>query len=71
MATQEMDVAHVRLAELVHAAENGDEVLLMKEGRLLAKLVPALPDRVPGSARGLVTIGADFDDPLEDFRDYV
>lgn len=31
----------------------------------------APPDRVPGSARGLVIIRDDFDDPLEDFRNYI
>lgn len=33
--------------------------------------VPDVPDRVPGSARGLLTIRDDFDDPVDDFRDYV
>lgn len=71
MATQEMEVAQARLADLVAAAENGNEVLLTREGRPVARLVPALPDRVPGSARGLITMSDDFDAPLEDFADYM
>jgi hypothetical protein len=30
-----------------------------------------LPDRVPGSAKGLFTVRDDFDDPIEDFREYM
>ena len=34
-------------------------------------LVPvAVPARTPGSAKGQVTIAADFDAPLDDFSDY-
>jgi predicted DNA-binding antitoxin AbrB/MazE fold protein len=27
--------------------------------------------RIPGSAKGLIRMADDFDEPLEDFRDYV
>ncbi len=71
MVTQEIEITKTCLAELVAAAEHGDELLLTKDGRPFARLVPAGRDRVPGSARGLVTIRDDFDDPLDDFRDYM
>ena len=29
------------------------------------------PIRKPGSARGQISMGDDFDDPLDDFRDYM
>lgn len=32
---------------------------------------PVPQKRVPGSAKGLVTVPDDFDAPLEDFRDYL
>ena len=47
---------------------------MTREGTPVARLVPPdppLPDRVPGSAKGMFTVPDDFDDPLEDFRDYM
>ncbi len=47
---------------------------------LLRRALPELPDPQPdtmeprprfGSAKGLVTIPPDFDDPLEDFAEYM
>ncbi|HEX6038518.1 type II toxin-antitoxin system prevent-host-death family antitoxin [Longimicrobium sp.] len=70
MATQELAVESVLLSDLVEAAEHGTEVLLMKKGEPLARLVP-VRRRKAGSARGLFTVPDDFDDPLDDFRDYM
>jgi antitoxin (DNA-binding transcriptional repressor) of toxin-antitoxin stability system len=49
-------------------------VVITRNGEPVARLVPPsgpLPDRVPGSAKGLFTVPDDFDEPLEDFRDYM
>ncbi len=34
-------------------------------------LYPVNPERHPGSAKGLVWMSDDFDDPLEDFAEYM
>jgi antitoxin (DNA-binding transcriptional repressor) of toxin-antitoxin stability system len=57
----------VPLAALLErlAAGTGEQVLLDRNGRPVAKLVPiaAVPRR-PGRLKGRLTIRADFDDPL-------
>jgi len=47
----------------------GEEIVLAKAGRPIAKLVPIVPEvneRAPGSARGDVWVSTDFDAPLPD-----
>jgi len=48
--------------------------LLIGEGQTEVQLVPVVPKNQPrkaGSAKGMVTIADDFDDPLPDFEDYM
>jgi prevent-host-death family protein len=72
-----VDVSRVceRLSELIEEAMAGNEVLITKEERPLARLVPASEaprkSRTFGSAKGLIKIADDFDEPLEDFREYM
>ncbi len=55
------------LSQLVDRAAGGEEIVIAKAGKPLAKLVPfarvAIP-REPGGWEGKVRIGEDFDDPL-------
>jgi antitoxin (DNA-binding transcriptional repressor) of toxin-antitoxin stability system len=71
MATHEAEVETTQLSDLVQAAENGDEVVLTRQGEPVARLVPLRRKRKAGSARGLFTVPNDFDEPLDDFRDYM
>jgi antitoxin (DNA-binding transcriptional repressor) of toxin-antitoxin stability system len=59
------------LGELVEQTLGGTEIVFTRDDRPVAKLVaiPARTSRRFGSARGLIEIGEDFDEPLEDFRD--
>lgn len=75
MENQRIDIAQAQLAELVAAAEAGEEVVITRDGQPVARLLPAqrtmadVPLKRPrkaGSARGLVVIRDDFDDPLFD-----
>ena len=52
-------------AQLIDRAARGEEVVVARHGRPVAKLVP-LPagPRRPGSLRGRIRIAPDFDDPL-------
>lgn len=72
LRTVELAQAGAQLARLVHEAGAGAEVVITEGGRPVAKLVPVpgAADREPGSARGLFTVPDDFDDPLDDFREY-
>ena len=61
--------AKTRLSELVDRAAAGEEIVIAKNGRPLARLgpVPAeRPNRSPGGWEGMVWIADDFDAPLPD-----
>lgn len=61
--------AKTRLSELVDRAAAGEEIVIAKNGKPLAKLGPLpaeKPNRVPGGWEEAVWIADDFDDPLPD-----
>jgi prevent-host-death family protein len=63
--------AKAQFSTLVRKALQGEEVVIARDNKPLVKLVPvAVQGRKPGSAKGRVTIAADFDAPLHDFSDY-
>lgn len=65
MATRvNMHEAKSDLSRLVAQARQGEEVIIMRAGKPVARLVPISEERTPGLARGRVRIGADFDAPL-------
>ncbi|MBI4600470.1 MAG: DUF2281 domain-containing protein [Planctomycetes bacterium] len=69
-----LEQARAQLPDLVEAAIAGNEVVILKENQPAVKLVPLPPPGARpqfGSARGLITMAEDFDEPLEDFRDTV
>jgi prevent-host-death family protein len=64
--------AKTHLSRLLDRVSNGEEVIIAKAGKPVARLTafaPAPDRRQPGSASGLVTIGPDFDEPLPEFED--
>lgn len=66
--------ASQHLSELIEAAMNGEEIVITRDEQPLVKLTPVSPvKRRPlfGSAKDLITISDDFDEPLEDFKDYM
>lgn len=60
--------AKTHLSELVDRAEGGEEIVIAKAGRPVARLVPlrTVRERKPGRWRGRVWIAPDFDAPLPD-----
>ena len=65
--------AKSRLAELVKEAASGEEIIITQQNGSAVKLVPLASDKpVPefGSARGLVVMSDDFDEPLDDLKDF-
>jgi len=60
------------LAELAKQAARGEEVVLVVDGEPIAQIVP-MQRRKPrefGSGAGMITIAPDFDEPLDDFKEY-
>jgi prevent-host-death family protein len=61
--------AKTQFSRLLERVAQGEEVVIAKAGRPVARLVPAEPapvPRRPGSARGLGRIADDFDAPMPD-----
>lgn len=59
--------AKTRLSELVERAEGGEEIVIAKAGRPVARLVAFAsrrPARKPGRGRGRIKVAPDFDAPL-------
>jgi len=59
--------AKTSLSKLVERAANGEEIILSKAGKPLAKLVPyqrSSGPRQPGGWEGKLRIAEDFDAPL-------
>ncbi|MBC8170148.1 MAG: DUF2281 domain-containing protein [Anaerolineae bacterium] len=66
--------AREQLEALVEAAINGETVLIEIDSEKVVQVIPFAPTKQPrraGSAVGLMTIAEDFDDPLEDFAEYM
>lgn len=70
--TVNMHDAKTQLSRLAERAAGGEEIIIARAGRPVAKLGPLDDDRQPrrlGLWEGQVRVGEDFDDPLpEDVR---
>jgi prevent-host-death family protein len=65
--------AKAHLSALIQKAMLGEEVIIAKDNKPVVKLIAfhaAQGKRYLGSAKGLIKISADFNKPLEDFKDY-
>ena len=57
--------AKTQLSRLLEAVESGEDVVIARAGKPVARLVPVDPDeRVPGRLKGCITVSKDFDAPL-------
>jgi prevent-host-death family protein len=59
--------AKTHLSELLRRVEGGEEIVVARAGKPVARLVPAAATprrRVGGQLKGQVWISPDFDDPL-------
>jgi antitoxin (DNA-binding transcriptional repressor) of toxin-antitoxin stability system len=66
--------AKSNLPDLIDAAVNGEEIIIAKDDKHIVKLVPvsrAKPRPQFGSAKGLISMSDDFDEPLDDFAEYM
>ena len=69
MQTVNIHAAKTQLSRLVEAAAGGEEIIIARAGRPLARLVPLAPAAGQGRRRlgilaGNLTVPADFDAPL-------
>lgn len=72
MSHVELADAQQHFADLVERAVHGEDIVITKSKKPLVKLVALSTPRPrrPGSAKGLIQIRDDFDEPLADFNAY-
>ncbi|MDG3007531.1 type II toxin-antitoxin system Phd/YefM family antitoxin [Paludisphaera mucosa] len=76
MSTITIQEAQARLSEVIHRLAPGEEIVITEDDRPVARLtLTATPQQRPrrlGTMRGTILhMAPDFDEPLDDFREYV
>jgi prevent-host-death family protein len=62
--------AKTHFSKLLERVLNGEEVIIAKAGKPVARILPVITDvspRKPGNDAGKIIIAPNFDDPLEEF----
>jgi antitoxin (DNA-binding transcriptional repressor) of toxin-antitoxin stability system len=73
MSTVTLEEVQAQLPELLERLPPGEAVLIMKNARPIAQLIPlaAAPSPVFGSCQGMLTLVSDDKDHLTDFAEYM
>ncbi len=77
MTTVSIQEAQAKLSELIQDLTPGEEVVITRNDEPIARLIAPLSQaphqpRRPGTLRGTVLYMApDFDEPLDDFKEYM
>lgn len=61
--------AKTHLSRLLGRVEKGEEITIAKAGKPVARLVPVVHKtdrRIPGTAKGMIIMAENFDEPLPD-----
>ena len=67
MKTVNVHEAKTHLSRLLESVAEGDEIIIARAGKPIAKLVPLKSKpRRPGGLKGKIRIHPDFDEPLPD-----
>jgi antitoxin (DNA-binding transcriptional repressor) of toxin-antitoxin stability system len=74
MATVTIQEAQAQLPNLIHQLAPGEEMVITENNQPVAKLVATPADKprpMPGRCKGMLTIVAEDDERLEDFKNYM
>ena len=73
MSQIDVDQAKGRLEELIEQAARGEDIVITKDNQPVARLsaIEGKRYRQFGSAQGEIWMSEDFDEPLDDFREYM
>ena len=74
MAMVTIQEAQAKLPDLIHKLMPGDEVVITENNVPVARLLASPLEKarpVPGRVKGMLTILAEDDEHLEDFREYI
>ena len=70
-----LEEAQVKLPEIIGNLGPGEEIVITKDDRPIAKLIsqqrPARQPRQAGSAKGILVINVEDEEHLEDFKEYM
>jgi prevent-host-death family protein len=69
MHTVNIHEAKTHFSKLIETVGRGEEIVIAKAGKPVARLVPVEPtktERKPGSLKGKMHVADDFDAPLSD-----
>ncbi|MEL6438847.1 MAG: type II toxin-antitoxin system prevent-host-death family antitoxin [Cyanobacteria bacterium J06621_8] len=69
----QLDIAQAKsnLSKLLDLAIKGEEIIITQNDQPVAKISPFSRPLKRGSAKGKVWMSDDFDEPLEDFQEYM
>ena len=69
----ELDISQAKsnLSSLLDLAIKGEEIIITQDDKPVAKISPIKKPLKRGSAKGKVWMSDDFDEPLEDFQEYM
>jgi prevent-host-death family protein len=75
MKTIDINQALPQITKLLEIASSGEEIIITKNNQPMVKLVSVEPmiKRSPlfGSDKDIISISDDFDEPLEEFKEYL
>jgi prevent-host-death family protein len=75
LSTISIEEAQANLPEIIGKLGPGEEVVITKDNRPVAKLVSqqkaTRQPRRPGSAKGILVINVEDEEHLEDFKEYM
>ncbi|NJL78644.1 MAG: type II toxin-antitoxin system prevent-host-death family antitoxin [Richelia sp. RM2_1_2] len=65
--------AQAKIKQLLQSALQGEEIIITRDNQPILKLIQFSPHcqrRQRGSAKAQIWMAPDFDEPLEDFKEY-
>ncbi|PAX60315.1 type II toxin-antitoxin system Phd/YefM family antitoxin [Brunnivagina elsteri] len=73
---QQVDIneAQAKISQILQSALEGEEIIITRNNQPILKLIQFSPNRKrrqKGSAKGQIWMAPDFDEPLEDFKEYM
>ncbi|MGV2830413.1 type II toxin-antitoxin system Phd/YefM family antitoxin [Myxosarcina sp. GI1(2024)] len=71
MTQLDISQAKSNLSNLLDLAIKGEEIIITLDNQPVAKISPIKRPLKRGSAKGRVWMSDDFDEPLEDFQEYM
>ncbi len=71
MTKLDVSQAKSNLSKLLDLAIKGEEIIITQDNKPVAKISPIKRPLKRGTAKGKVWMGDDFDEPVEDFKNYM